>query len=98
MDEEFYSSFEPLMNHGILRERFAALLTDSVRAACLELAGYKTDVCEFIDLENTPKNIMLRAVKRKNTPDLTDKINDFEATVAQYGIKPMLYELMKGAI
>ncbi|CAH0119188.1 MULTISPECIES: SAM-dependent methyltransferase [unclassified Paenibacillus] len=54
---------EPLLSHGILKERFAALATDAVRAKLLDVMGYKTQLLEFIDLEHTPKNIMIRAVK-----------------------------------
>ena len=50
-----------LLEHGIIRERFSALLTDAIRAAVLESAGYETDVIEFIDFEHSPKNLMLRA-------------------------------------
>jgi len=57
----------PLLEHGILKERFAAIVTDSLRAAALEAAGYRTQVIEFIDLEHTPKNVLIRAVRR--TPD-----------------------------
>ena len=54
----------PVMDYGLLRERFAALVTDGLRAKYLERAGYETQVLEFIDMEHTPKNILLRAVKR----------------------------------
>lgn len=54
----------PVMDYGLLRERFAALVTDGLRAKYLESAGYETQVLEFIDMEHTPKNILLRAVKR----------------------------------
>lgn len=53
-----------LLEHGILKERFAAIVTDSLRAAALEAAGYRTQVIEFIDLEHTPKNVLIRAVRR----------------------------------
>ena len=52
----------PLLRHGILRERFSALMTDAVRADLLEARGYKVQVLEFIDMEGTPKNLMIRAV------------------------------------
>ncbi len=58
----------PLLRHGILRERFAALATDALRALVLEIEGYATQVVEFIDLEHTPKNLLLRAVCREMTP------------------------------
>lgn len=53
----------PDMDYGLLRERFAALATDGLRAKYLEREGYETQVLEFIDMEHTPKNILLRAVK-----------------------------------
>lgn len=55
---------ELLQAHGILRERLAALATDALRAAALEAAGYRTQVLEFIDLEHTAKNLLIRAVRR----------------------------------
>ena len=53
-----------LARHGILKERLAALATDAMRAAVLEQQGYRTQVVEFIDMEHTAKNILLRAVRR----------------------------------
>ncbi len=57
-----------MLRFGILKERFASLATDALRAAILERAGYQTQIVEFIDLEHTPKNLLLRAV-RSNVPD-----------------------------
>lgn len=54
---------EPLLSHGILKERFSALATDAIRAKLLDLLGYKTQLLEFIDMEHTPKNILIRAVR-----------------------------------
>ncbi|KEQ23606.1 class I SAM-dependent methyltransferase [Paenibacillus tyrfis] len=58
----------PLLQHGILKERFSALATDAIRAKLLELVGYKTQLLEFIDLEHTPKNILIRAVRSVQPP------------------------------
>ena len=55
----------PIMKYGLLKERFAALVTDGLRAEYLESMGYDTQVLEFIDMEHTPKNILIRAVKSK---------------------------------
>jgi hypothetical protein len=66
-----------LTRHGILKERFAALATDALRAAGLEQAGYRTQVIEFIDTEHTPKNLLLRAVRRQQgtaDPRLPERI------------------------
>ncbi|KKO53129.1 class I SAM-dependent methyltransferase [Paenibacillus sp. DMB20] len=54
---------EPLLSHGILKERFSALATDGIRAKLLDVMGYRTQLLEFIDMEHTPKNILIRAVK-----------------------------------
>lgn len=55
----------PVMKYGLLKERFAALVTDGLRAEYLEREGYDTQVLEFIEMEHTPKNVLLRAVKRE---------------------------------
>lgn len=60
---------EPVMKYGLLKERFAALVTDGLRAEYLESAGYHVQVLEFIDMEHTPKNILLRAVKQTGQPE-----------------------------
>ena len=54
----------PLLKYGIIKERMAALITDAIRANLLEEQGYDTQLLEFIDMEHTPKNILIRAVKR----------------------------------
>ncbi len=55
--------FAPLLRHGILKQRMAELLTDSLRALILRIMGYKADVVEFVSPEHTDKNVMIRAVK-----------------------------------
>lgn len=55
--------FETLLKHGILKERMAALITDAARAELLTMLGYTVQILEFIDMEHTPKNLLLRAVK-----------------------------------
>ena len=54
----------PLLRHGILKERLASLVTDAMRAELLEMAGYAVQVIEFVDTEHTPKNLMIRALRR----------------------------------
>ncbi len=56
--------FKPLLKYGIIKERFAALATDALRGELLENAGYNVQLLEFIDMEHTPKNILIRAVKK----------------------------------
>ena len=54
---------EPVLKYGLIKERVAALVTDALRAQYLEREGYETQILEFIDMEHTPKNILIRAVK-----------------------------------
>jgi hypothetical protein len=80
------------MEYGLLKERFAALVTDGLRAKYLESQGYDTKVLEFIDMEHTPKNILLRAVKtEKNSVAARRKIQECE-TFLQAG--PTLGKLL----
>lgn len=53
----------PVLKYGILKERMSALLTDGIRAELLESMGYETQILEFIDMEHTPKNLLIRAVR-----------------------------------
>lgn len=62
----------PLLKYGIVRERFAALVTDCVRAEILEQAGYAVQILEFIDMEGTPKNLLIRAVLKKSNSASAD--------------------------
>lgn len=59
----------PVLQYGLLKERMAALLTDGIRAQLLEQAGYRTQILEFIDMEHTPKNIMIRAIRQGQRAD-----------------------------
>lgn len=56
---------QPMLRHGIIKERFSSLATDAIRAQLLSILGYKTQMLEFIDVEHTPKNILIRAIKEK---------------------------------
>lgn len=82
----------PVMDYGLLKERFAALVTDGLRAKYLESAGYDTQVLEFIDMEHTPKNILLRAVKTgKINPEARKEIEECEAFL---NAKPTICKLL----
>ena len=63
-------ALDVMLQHGLVKERFSALATDSLRAELLTLAGYETQLLEFIDMEHTPKNILIRAYQTKKQPDL----------------------------
>ena len=57
----------PILKHGILRERLAAIATDALRAELLEANGYRTRIVEFIDMEHTAKNVLIRAIRSSTT-------------------------------
>lgn len=79
------------LRHGIVRERMAALLTDEIRTLVLEDMGYKVDVIEFTDLENSPKNLMLRA---RRTGRRSEKGRALARELAErYGFTQTLLEL-----
>ena len=68
-------ALQPALKYGLVKERMSALLTDALRANLLEEAGYDTQLLEFISLEHTPKNILIRAVKRDGGQPVDTGIN-----------------------
>lgn len=85
---------KPVLRYGLLKERIAALITDGLRADLLEQKGYKVQVLEFIDMEHTPKNILLRAVKREQIlpRSLKEKRRAaYEHCIGELNVKPTLY-------
>ena len=85
-----------LTRYGIVKERFSALATDAIRGGLLEACGYKTQLLEFVDFAHTPKNILIRAIK-KNTTAASKKLALKETTqlMDTFGFKPTLYSLLK---
>lgn len=84
-------TLQPILKYGVIRERMAALITDALRADLLEQQGYDTQILEFIDMEHTPKNLMIRAVKRKGMRPKAasiDKVTEF------LQVNPVLKELL----
>ena len=93
---EFFAFENPIGKHGILLEKFASLATDAFRALSLELCGYKTQVMEFIDMEHTPKNILIRGIKENpNKNTLEKKLQEYEVYKKFLGIEPLLDILLK---
>ena len=82
----------PLLRHGLAKERFAALVTDALRAQLLELAGYRTQLVEFVALEHTAKNVLIRAVK--GTPAGADARRAYEELRHSLGLNPALERLL----
>ena len=84
-----------VFSYGILKERMSALLTDGIRAEMLKLCGYKTSVLEFIDMEHTPKNIMIRAVKKDKFKMSEEDKTEFLALLQNFNVEPTIYKLLK---
>ncbi len=81
----------PVLKYGLIKERMAALVTDALRAEYLEREGYETQVLEFIDMEHTPKNILLRAVKIGKKGENAEAIRTCEEAL---GVSPTLGRLL----
>jgi hypothetical protein len=84
-------AMHPMLKHGIIRERLTESITDSARAALLEICGYSVQLMEFIATEHTPKNLLIRAVKQANSPG-EEKLQQYRAFADFWGIKPALEE------
>ena len=84
--------YDILLEHGLIRERFCALLTDSIRAEILRTKGYRVDLLEFVDFAHSPKNIMIRA---KKTAKSHPAKFDLEKLQKQYNFQQTLYNLQK---
>ena len=91
---------EPVLRYGLLKERMAALITDGLRAQYLEREGYEAQILEFIDMEHTPKNILIRAVKRNQKADQKESVRrqQIEASIrkceAELRVSPTLGHLL----
>lgn len=85
----------PLLRHGTLRERFVAEVTDAARARLLELAGYDVQVVEFVALEHTQKNVLLRAVRTERPDrDRARLAREYRTFADSLGIRPALERLL----
>ena len=93
-DSKFYNNLKIMADNGIVLDKFASLATDSFRSLTLELCGYKTKMIEFIDMEHTPKNILIRAIKSKSS-NLKEKLKEYNRLKEFLGIQPLLEDLAK---
>ena len=93
-NSEFYNTLKIMADNGVILDKFATLATDSFRSLSLELCGYKTKMIEFIDMEHTPKNILIKAIKSKSS-NLKEKLIEYNKLKEFLGIKPLLEDLIK---
>ena len=89
----------PILKYGLIQERMSSLLTDAFRADVLELEGYRVQVLEFIDMEHTPKNILIRAVKQteeiagEKKRQMQKELHD---CMKIWNVNPLFYRLRLG--
>jgi SAM-dependent methyltransferase len=84
------ADLQPLLKHGSLKERFSALATDAARAQLLELLGYHVQVVEFIDLEHTPKSLLIRATKKEKNENQSKLWEAYKTYKQSLQINPSL--------
>jgi ubiquinone/menaquinone biosynthesis C-methylase UbiE len=90
-------TFPLMLSHGLTKERFSALLTDTIRAGILAANGYKVDLMEFVGFEATPKNVLIRgkftnvSAKKRN-----DSLDEVKKALRFFGIKQTLFRLIYG--
>ena len=93
---EFYDKIdsdplEPMLKHGIIKEKLSSLVTDSLRGNVLEIMGYQVQLLEFIDMEHTPKNILIRAIK-SNSVDKKKALDSYNEFKEFWGLTDLYIE------
>ena len=88
---------QALLRHGILRERFADLLTDTFRAQILRILGFRVQVIEFVSAEATARNILLKA-EFSVKPGNTLSVNEYLALRDCWQVTPWLETRMQGLL
>ena len=97
LNQSLKSNFSPVVfEHGIIKERITALMTDAVRARLIELCGYNVEVLEFVDIENTPKNLLIRSVKNgRKSEDKRAECDKLLKELEAFGGEITLAELLQ---
>jgi len=88
-------SMRDILKYGIIKERFSALLTNSIRCNILEIQNYKTELIEFVDLSHSPKNLLIRAVKTNKNINKSNLQNELDETINRFKIDQTLYNLLE---
>ena len=84
-------SYGIITKYGLLKERFSAILTDTIRANILEYYGYRVNVGEFVDFDASPKNVLIKGILTTAYNENAKK--EVEDIINKYNIKQTLYEL-----
>lgn len=88
-------AFDAVLRHGILRERLGDTLTDAFRAQVLQILGYRTDVIEFVPVEHTPKNLMIRAIYDPARAQSEAAAHAYAALQAYWSVTPYLAQQLR---
>lgn len=88
-------NLQVMTQYGLIKERFSSLATDTIRAELLKLIGFEAQLLEFIDLEHTPKNILIRAYRTNKRPT-KKQIEEYKQFVTMLGAKPFLQKELFG--
>jgi len=90
------NSMRNILKYGVIKERFASLLTNSIRCNILEIKNYKTELIEFVDISHSPKNLLIRAAKSENIKTNKSEIQkELEETIKIFGVSQTLYNLLE---
>ena len=89
-------ALQPILKYGLLKERFSSLATDAIRGGYLEALGYKTQILEFIDMEHTPKNVLIRSIREGRINQA--KMNEMKRFEEYLNIQPSISEILRGEL
>lgn len=92
LNQYSYEPFKSILNHGVFKSRIADILTDGMRSLMLEAKGYDVSVVEYISPLETPKNLMIRAVKTKDENDKA--MDEYMSLMAKLNVYPALYNFL----
>ena len=89
------SNAKLITRYGIIKERTAALMTDAIRANMLEYCDYKTQILEFIDIEHSPKNLLIRAIKGSVSDERKQELlNEVNTIIKEFNLEPTIVKLL----
>lgn len=92
LNQYSYSPFKSILDHGVLKARMADILTDGMRSLMLKAKGYKVSVVEYISPLETPKNLMIRAIKEKDED--MDAMSEYMSMMSSLNVYPALYDFL----
>ena len=95
VNQQLRGGSSAITRYGLLKERFAALMTDSIRGCLLESQGYHVQLLEFIDMAHSPKNVLIRGIRGTvSDGKRREALRQAEAAIDEYQVSPALYRLL----